>query len=114
MKLEVSPEAKKHLAEYGTKDSGFAGGGPFSCMDCIHRTPHTALSETEVVDTCSHPDVMDDVELQDRKMPDGTIRIFYGECCGYVRPVNWKKDFDLPEDVKERGLLARHAKRQNA
>jgi hypothetical protein len=74
------------IAELGTKMSGFTGGGPFSCMDCVHRTPHSKNAKGEEVDSCKHPDVMADPELADRKLPDGTIEVDADDCCRFVRP----------------------------
>ncbi len=80
------------IEELGTKMSGFAGGGPFSCMDCIHRTPHSKNAEGVEVDSCKHPAVMDDPELQDRKLPDGTIEVDSDDCCRFVRPTPKKEE----------------------
>jgi hypothetical protein len=81
---ESEPDVK--LEDIGTKMSGFSGGGPFSCMDCVHRTPHSKDAKGEQQDSCKHPKVMADPELGDRKLPDGTIRVGYDDCCNYVRP----------------------------
>ena len=79
------------IEELGTKASGFAGGGPFSCMNCVHRTPHSKNAAGEEVDSCKHPTVMDDPELQDRKLPDGTIEVDNDDCCRFVRPTAKKE-----------------------
>jgi len=89
-------EARKdpdQIEEFGTKMSGYAGGGPFSCMDCVHRTPHSKDANGEEVDSCKHPTVMADPELESRKLPDGKIRVDNDDCCRFVRPTGG----DLPE-----------------
>ena len=87
---ESEPDVK--LEDIGTKASGFAEGGPFSCMDCVHRTPHSKDAGGEEVDSCKHPEVMADPELKDRLLPDGTIKVGYDDCCNYVRPHGKKGD----------------------
>lgn len=72
--------------EMGTAVSGFSGGGPFTCMSCVHRTPHSNDKDGNLVDSCSHPVVMSDPELVDKKLPDGTIEIDFDDCCRFVRP----------------------------
>lgn len=72
--------------ELGTQASGFSGGGPFTCMNCVWRTPHSTDENGEEVDSCRHPKVMADPELEDRKLPDGTIKVDYDDCCRFVRP----------------------------
>jgi len=72
--------------EIGTKASGFSGGGPFSCMDCVHRSPHSKRKDGSIADSCKHPKVMSDPELADDKLPDGTIEVDADDCCRYVRP----------------------------
>lgn len=81
---KVKP-AVSNLGPIGTKATGFADGGSFSCMNCIHRTPHSK-ENGEIIDSCKHPLVMADPELKDRKLPDGTIRVGWDECCAFVRP----------------------------
>jgi len=84
--IGVNASETVQVAELGTKMSGFTGGGPFSCMDCVHRTPHSKNAKGEEVDSCKHPDVMADPELADRKLPDGTIEVDADDCCRFVRP----------------------------
>jgi len=72
--------------EVGTEDSGFSEGGPFSCMNCEWRTPHSQNAQGELVDSCSHPKVMKDAKLQSKKLPDGTIEVGWDDCCRFVRP----------------------------
>ncbi len=79
------------IEELGTKASGFAGGGPFSCMDCVHRTPHSKNAAGEEVDSCKHPTVMGDPELASRKLPDSTIEVDNDDCCRFVRPTEKKE-----------------------
>src|SRR5208283_2282228 len=84
--IGVNASETVEIKELGTKMSGFTGGGPFSCMDCVHRTPHSKNAKGEEVDSCKHPDVMADPELADRKLPDGTIEVDANDCCRFVRP----------------------------
>jgi hypothetical protein len=84
--IGVNASKTVEVKELGTKMSGFTGGGPFSCMDCVHRTPHSKNAKGEEVDSCKHPDVMADPELADRKLPDGTIEVDADDCCRFVRP----------------------------
>ena len=77
-------KAKFPLGEIGTKDTGFAEGGPFTCMNCVHRS-HYGEGD-EAVDSCHHPKVMADPKLKDRKLPDGSIEVDADDCCRYVRP----------------------------
>jgi GNAT superfamily N-acetyltransferase len=90
-------EKGAELTVLGTKMSGFAGGGPFSCMDCIHRTPHSKNAAGEMVDSCKHPTVMADPELADRKLPDGTIEVDNDDCCTFVRPTGVDKQAAVRE-----------------
>ena len=83
---------KDNDAELGTEASGFASGGPFSCMDCLHRTPHSFDSSGNLVDSCSHPLVIGDDELTDKKLPDGTVEVDADDCCRYVRPKEQDND----------------------
>ncbi len=78
--------AADNTEDIGTKQSGFAEGGPFSCMDCVHRTPHSKDAKGEEVDSCKHPKVCSDPELKDRLLPDGMIRVGYDDCCNFVQP----------------------------
>ena len=86
---EVEVEAGQE-EELGTKDSGFSNGGPFSCMNCIHRTPHSYDKDKKIVDSCKHPKVVNDKELESRKLPDDTIQVDKDDCCRYVRPESKK------------------------
>ena len=86
---EVEVEAGQE-EELGTKDSGFSAGGPFSCMDCTHRTPHSYDKDKKIVDSCKHPKVVNDKELESRKLPDNTIQVNKDDCCRYVRPESKK------------------------
>ncbi len=72
------------LGEIGTKDTGFAEGGPFTCMNCVWRS-HYGEGD-EAVDSCHHPKVTADSALEDRKLPDGSIKVGHDECCRFVRP----------------------------
>ena len=77
--------------ETGTEDTGFSCGGPFSCMNCVHRTPHSKNASGKVVDSCKHPKVMKDPKLKDKRLPDGTIEVDEDDCCRYVRPPEEKE-----------------------
>lgn len=72
--------------EVGTTASGFASTGPYSCMDCVWRTPHSKDKNGRLVDSCKHPVVMSDPELKDKKLPDGKIEVDASDCCRFVRP----------------------------
>lgn len=69
------------LGEFGTKESGFAGGGPFSCMNCVHMKH---VKNQDVV--CTHPEVNDDPALEDRDRTGGFVIVDFDDCCRYVRP----------------------------
>lgn len=84
---ELDAWHEENQGEYGSPASGFADDGPFSCMDCIHRTPHSYDKDGNVVDSCRHPKVMSDPKLKDRKLPDGTIGgLSIRTCCEFVWP----------------------------
>ena len=68
------------FAEYGTKASGFADGGPFSCTNCVH------MKHTNKSDVCTHPKVNDDPELKDRDRVSSFVVVDSRDCCRYVRP----------------------------
>ena len=76
--------------ELGTQASGFSGGGPFTCMNCVWRTPHSTDEGGKEVDSCRHPKIVADPDLEDRKLPDGTIKVDYDDCCRFVRPPKGK------------------------
>jgi hypothetical protein len=84
----VKPTGLEKLAEgsafgeFGTKESGFAGGGPFSCMNCAHRR---SVKDQAV---CGHPKVNDDPELKKRNRSGGFVIIGFDDCCRYVRPAD--------------------------
>ena len=78
----------KETGEVGTKASGFAEGGPFSCNNCVHMT------HVDNEDVCTHPKVMSDPELKDRQNDKGQIRVDFTECCRFVRP----KDEEAEEE----------------
>lgn len=71
---------KDAFGEFGTKESGFASGGPFSCLNCVHRK---IVSKRDV---CTHPTVNDDPALKDRDRSGGFIVVAFDDCCRYVRP----------------------------
>jgi hypothetical protein len=69
--------------ETGTKESGYADQGPYSCKNCIHKT---ASDEP----FCIHPKVIGDPDLQNRLVmidmrPAIKVCLEHG-CCTYVRP----------------------------
>jgi len=70
--------------EIGTKATGFAEGGPFTCMNCVWKDHST--DDGEVVDVCTHPKVNADPALQNRKNEAGLVIIDADDCCRYVRP----------------------------
>lgn len=74
---------KRNLNGIGTKLSGFADGGPFHCGNCV-------FNENGY---CTHPKVMRDPELDDRKTSNGLVKIGPNDCCNYVVP---KKDIPAP------------------
>ena len=76
---------KGDLAKPGTRLTGFCGDGPATCMDCAHRTPHSKDASGQEVDSCKHPLVMRDPELEDRRLPDGTIRVDADDWCQFRR-----------------------------
>src|SRR5271157_3401163 len=62
-------KAKFPLGEIGTKATGFAEGGPFSCNNCQwmgHRNNE---------DVCTHPKVKADPKLKDRRNEAGEPRV---------------------------------------
>jgi hypothetical protein len=69
----------------GTTLTGFCGDGPATCMDCIHRTPHSKDENGEEVDSCNHKLVKLDPELTDRRLPDGTIRVDADDWCRFAQ-----------------------------
>lgn len=73
-------QASSSNEEYGTKASGFAGGGPFSCKNCVHKK---AMESQRV---CVHPKVNADPDLADRKRAGKFLIIDADDCCRYVRP----------------------------
>jgi len=74
------------LGPTGTKSTGFSGGGPATCMDCVHRTPHSTNAAGEHVDSCSHPKVMADPDIPaDKKNPDGTVTVDHDDWCWFAR-----------------------------
>ena len=73
------------LDKAGTKATGFYHDGPATCMDCVHRTPHSKDASGEERDSCSHPLVKQDSELQDKKLPDGTIEVDADDWCMFAR-----------------------------
>lgn len=88
MKTPKGTEAlasKKELGEYGTATSGFAEGGPFSCLNCVH------MKHTEEEDVCTHPSVMADPDLADKKTEEGYITVDWDDCCRFVRPLGITK-----------------------
>jgi hypothetical protein len=76
---------KADTSKPGTKLTGFCGDGPATCMDCTHRTPHSKDASGQLVDSCQHPKVMADPELQERKLPDGTIEVDADDWCQFRR-----------------------------
>ena len=71
-------------AKRGTELSSFTGGGPATCMNCKHRTPHSKTAEGEEVDSCSHPVVMKDPEIPpEKRLPDGTIKVDADDWCEF-------------------------------
>jgi len=69
----------------GSKLSGFWHDGPATCMDCVHRTPHSQRKDGTQADSCKHPVVMADPEVQDKKLPDGTIEVDADDWCRFAR-----------------------------
>lgn len=71
-----SPSPSNELGPIGSKLSGYSEEGKFDCEDCVHRDE----------DFCTHPVVLADPELDDRKSDRGVqIDLEHG-CCTYVRP----------------------------
>ena len=69
----------------GTELTSFYGHGPATCMNCVHRTPHSKDEGGEEVDSCAHPLVKVDPQIdKDRKLPDGTIRVDADDWCEYA------------------------------
>jgi hypothetical protein len=85
--------------EFGTSATSFAEGGPFSCMDCVHRTPHSKDKTGKLVDSCSHPLVMKDPQLKHKKLPDGTIEVDHDDCCKFVWPNEAKSGLRAIKDI---------------
>lgn len=74
-------ESSANNAEYGTKASGFATDGPFSCKNCVHKM------STRGVAICTHPKVNDDPQLRQRaRGQNGYVIVDADDCCRYVRP----------------------------
>jgi len=88
----------------GTKLTGFNHDGPATCMHCVHRTPHSQDEQGKQVDSCSHPLVMQDPELKDRKLPDGTIKVGYDEWCQFARAPQ-KDESEESDEVTKTALL---------
>src|SRR5208337_1984655 len=66
--------------EIGTKASGFAEGGPYSCNNCVW------MIHEDNEDVCSHPVVNADPELAQLKNDMGHVRVDFDDCCRFVRP----------------------------
>lgn len=69
----------------GTALTGFYGDGPATCMDCIHRTPHSKDENGEEQDSCNHKLVKLDPELAERRLPDGTIKVDADDWCRFAQ-----------------------------
>jgi hypothetical protein len=69
----------------GTKLTGFYNDGPATCMDCVHRTPHSQREDGTQADSCKHPLVVADPELKDKRLPDGTIEVDADDWCMFAR-----------------------------
>ncbi len=80
----------------GSKLSGFWHDGPATCMDCRHRTPHSKNAEGVEVDSCKHPVVVVDPELQDKKLPDGTIEVDADDWCRFAQKPPKKEEKSEP------------------
>jgi len=80
----------------GSKLSGFWHDGPATCMDCRHRTPHSKNAEGVEVDSCKHPVVMVDPELQEKKLPDGTIEVDADDWCRFAQKPVKKEEKSEP------------------
>jgi len=82
----VKPTGLENLAtgsgfgEFGTKASGFAGGGPFSCSMCAHKR------NVKQESVCAHPKVNEDPDLKDRDRAGGFVIVGFDDCCRFVRP----------------------------
>jgi hypothetical protein len=88
----------------GTMLTGFYGDGPATCMDCIHRTPHSKTAEGEEVDSCNHKLVKLDPELTDRRLPDGTIKVDADDWCRFAqKPV--KEEGEAPGKPASRQIV---------
>jgi hypothetical protein len=80
----------------GSKLTGFWHDGPATCMDCRHRTPHSKNAEGVEVDSCKHPVVMADPELQEKKLPDGTIEVDADDWCRFAQKPAKKEEKSEP------------------
>ena len=92
-------------AKPGTELTGFCGGGPATCMNCLHRTPHSKDASGEEVDSCNHSMVKRDPGIEaDRKLPDGTVKVDADDWCEFFRaPEKKKEESDgQPEEGKEK------------
>ena len=69
----------------GTRLTGFYNDGPATCMDCVHRTPHSQREDGTQADSCKHPLVVADPELKDKRLPDGTIEVDADDWCMFAR-----------------------------
>lgn len=66
---------KGNEAAQGTKLAGYEEHGPYHCEDCLHQDGGL----------CSHPAIMADPELEDRRNEDGFVQINLERgCCEYV------------------------------
>ena len=93
-------------AKPGTELTGFCGGGPATCMNCLHRTPHSKDASGEEMDSCNHPLVKRDSGIEtDRKLPDGTVRVDADDWCELFRaPEKEEEESEgQPEGGKEKG-----------
>lgn len=85
-KLAEAQKPKENDEEFGTKASGFAEGGPFSCMNCVH------MQHVNNEDVCVHPTVKSDPDLAHLLTPEGNIKVDYDDCCRFVRPAEDKDE----------------------
>ena len=79
-KMAEAKKPKKDEGEIGTKASGFADNGPYSCMSCIHK------KHVKNTDVCTHPTVNADPELEGNPREGDFLVVGYDECCRFVRP----------------------------
>lgn len=81
----------KSQGPIGTKATGFAEGGPFSCNNCVW------MDHENNEDICSHPKVNADPELLHLKNKAGHVRVDFDDCCALVRPPEEKSGLESIE-----------------